>query len=117
MSLQSSLYTLLNSVFSGRFYPAVAPFGVVSPYATYSRVSAIEQSTLDTNGGTGNSTNTRLQIDVYALTYSDAMTKADELKTLLKGWAEENVVLSEQEDYEPDTLLFRVMLDLSIWHL
>lgn len=116
MSLQSSLYTLLNSTFSGQLYPSVAPFGTVAPYATYSRVSASEQSTLDTNGGTGNPTNTRLQIDVYALTYSEATTKADAIKSLLKGWSIENVVLIEQEDYEPDTLLFRVMLDISIWH-
>ncbi|MBK5203853.1 MAG: DUF3168 domain-containing protein [Polaromonas sp.] len=117
MSLQSDLYALLNGTFTGRLYPSVAPFGAVAPYATYSRVSSIEQSTLDANGGTGNEANTRMQIDVWALSYSEASTKAEAVKTALKGWTTANIILSEQDDYEPDTLLFRVMLDLSIWHL
>lgn len=117
MSLQTDFYTLINGIFIGRLYPSVAPLGVVVPYATYSRISAIEQTTLDTNGGTGNSTNTRLQIDIWSTSYGDCQTKASAVKTALKGWSTENVILSESEDYEPDTLLHRVMLDISTWHL
>lgn len=117
MSMQSSLYTLLASTFTNRFYPLVAPFGVTAPYATWRRIIAIEQNTIDTNGGTGNSINTPVQIDVWATTYLEAITKADAVKTLLKGWALENVVIREQDEYERDTQLYRVILEISVWHL
>lgn len=117
MSVQTDFVALASPLFSGRLYPAVAPAGVTAPYATYTRVTAIEQSTLDANGGAGNSVNTRLQVDVWALTYLDAQGTAGALKTALKGWALENIVLAEQDGYENDTRLHRVMLDVSIWHL
>lgn len=116
MSLQTDFYTLINGIFTGQLYPSVAPLGVAVPYATYSRISAIEQSTLDTNGGYGNPVNTRLQIDIWSTSYGDCQTKSIAVKSALKGWATENVILSEVEDYESDTLLHRVMLDISIWH-
>ena len=117
MSMQSSLYTLLNGIFSGRFYPRAAPHGVATPYATWRRIIAIEQNTLDTNGGTGNETNTRMQINVWATTALEAGAKADAIKAALKGWGITNVLLEEQDTEEPDTLLYGVILDISIWHL
>ena len=116
MSLQTEFFTLSTGIFSGRVYPQTAPAEVVAPYCTYSRIAAIEQTTLDTNGGTGNASNTRLQIDVWALTYAEAQTKAAAVKAALKGWAVENVLLDEQDMHEPDTGLHRVMLDISTWH-
>lgn len=116
MSVQTDLFTLLTAQFAGRVYPNVAPELVATPYAVYSRVSAIEQNSLDTNGGTGNSSNTRLQLDVYASTYSEAQGSAATVKTSLKGWSVENTLEAEQDFYEPDTKLHRVMLDLSTWH-
>jgi len=117
MSIQTDFVTLAGSIFSGRLYPGVAPADVAAPYATYSRVVAIEQATLDTNGGTGNSTNTRLQIDLWSPSYLDVQAKSNALKAALKGWTVENVILSEQDGYEADTKLHRVMLDVSLWHL
>jgi len=117
MSLQTDLFTLLTGLFSARVYPSVGPEFSVTPYAVYSRVSATEQSSLDTNGGTGNASNTRMQIDVYASTYSAAQSSAAAVKTALKSWAVENVMQDEQDFYEPDTKLHRVMLDVSTWHL
>lgn len=116
MSLPSDLFALLGGVFAGRLYANAAPFGVVAPYAVYSRVSAIEESTLDANGGTGNAISTRLQIDVWATSYIDAQANAAAVKTALKGWALENILLSEQDGYEADTKLHRVILDISIFH-
>ncbi len=116
MSLQTDLFTLLTGLFGGRVYPAIAPDDVTLPYATYTRVAAVEQSTLDTNGGTGNPNQTRLQIDVYNDTYAGAQANAAAIKTALKGWATENVIESEQDLYEPDTKLHRVLLDVSTWH-
>jgi len=116
MSIQSDFFTLATGIFSARVYPQVAPDSPVAPYCIYSRVVATEQATLATNGGTGNAINTRLQIDVWALSYSDAQIKAAALKAALKTWAVENVLLDDRDMYEPDTKLHRVMMDVSIWH-
>jgi phosphatidylethanolamine-binding protein (PEBP) family uncharacterized protein len=116
MSLQTDLVTLLAGLFSTRFYPGVAPPKTATPYAVYTRVHAAEQATLDVNGGTGNASNTIMQIDVYASTYDAAQASTAAVKTALKGWATENTLESEQDMYEPDTKLHRVMLTLSAWH-
>jgi hypothetical protein len=116
MSLQTDLFTLLSGIFSSRVYPGIAPDDVVVPYATYTRVAAVEQSTLDTNGGTGNPSQTRLQLDVYHDTYAGAQASAAAVKAAFKGWATENILESEQDLYEPDTQLHRVLLDMSMWH-
>lgn len=116
MSVQSDFFALVNSIFTGKAYPGTAPAGTAAPYCTYSRITAIEQMTLDANGGTGNASNTRLQIDVWAMTYSEAQAKAAAVKAALKGWAVENVLLDEQDMHEADTGLHRVMLDVSAWH-
>lgn len=116
MSLQTDLVTLLTGTFAGRVYPGTAPDDVAVPYLIYSRAAAVEQNTLDTNGGTGNDCHTRLQLDVYAATYADAQAQALAVKALLKSWSVENVSELEQDFYEPDTKLHRVMLDYSTWH-
>ena len=116
MSLQTDFFALASPVFATRVYPNVAPEGVEKPYLTYTRITALEETTLDTNGGTNNLRNTRLQLDVWAATYADAQTKAEALRTALKAWAVPNVFQADQDMYEPDTKLHRVMLDISTWH-
>lgn len=116
MSIQSDFYTLVGPLFGTRVYPNVAPDTPVAPYAVYFRVSGTEVSTLDSNGGAGNANHTRLQLDVWAKTYAEAQSSAAAVKTALKDWAVENNVLLEQDMYEPDTKLHRVMLDISTWH-
>jgi hypothetical protein len=116
MTVKTDFVLLASGLFSGRVYPQTAPSAVVAPYCTYSRIIAIEQATLDANGGTGNTSNTRLQIDVWALSYGEAQALAAAVKTALKAWAVENVLLAEEDFYEGDTGLHRVMLDLSTWH-
>ncbi len=117
MSLQTDFIALTSAIFAGRVYPAGSEEAPVPPYATFFRVAAIEGATLDLNGGTGNETNTRLQVDVWSLSYLEAQAKAGAVKAALKGWPVENVLLGEQDVFESDTKLHRVMLDISTWHL
>ena len=116
MSMQTEFVALVGPIVSGRVYP----MGVtvpVAPYLTYTRIAAVEQSTLDANGGTGNPINTRIQVDVWAQSYGDAQAKAAAVKAALKTWSVENVLLNEQDIYDSETKLHRVMLDVSTWHL
>lgn len=115
MTMQTDFVALVSSIVAGRVYPA-GTASTVTPYVTYSRVVSLEQSTLDANGGTGNASNTRLQVDIWAESYGAAQALAAQVKAALKGWSTENIVLSEQDDFEPDTRLHRCLLDLSVWH-
>lgn len=116
MSMQGDFAALVGPIVGGRVFGSMADAPPATPYITYFRVAVDEDQTLDTNGGTGNAFNTRLQCDVWAMTYPDAQTKAAAVKAALKGWSVENILLAEQDLYEPDTKLHRVMLDISAWH-
>jgi hypothetical protein len=115
--IQEDFIALASAIFAGRLYPFGSEESPIPPYATFFRVVAIEGATLDQNGGTGNETNTRLQVDVWALKYLEAQALAAAVKAALKGWAVENVLLAEQDMFEEDTKLHRVMLDISTWHM
>jgi len=117
MNFQPELKTLLGSLVIGGVWAGVVTGKAVTPYITWSRVVAVEQTTLDTNGGTGNASNTRLQINIWALSYSEAQNKATNIKDALKSWPVENTWISEQDLHEADTGLHGVMLDISTWHL
>jgi len=116
MSMLTDFKALVGSLVAGRVYPQGAA-SAMTPYITYFRETAIEQVTIDHNGGTGNLVNTRLQVDVWAGTYGASQELAAEVKAALKGWVNENIVLVERDSQEPDTRLHRVMLDVSIWHI
>lgn len=116
MNLQAEFKALIDPLVSGGAWANVAPDMPVKPYITYSRVVAVVGSTLDANGGTDNETNTQIQIDIWSMAYSEAQAKATAVKSALKGWAIVNTVTGEQDGYEPDTKLHRVMLTVSAWH-
>ncbi|HJV73168.1 MAG TPA: DUF3168 domain-containing protein [Noviherbaspirillum sp.] len=116
MSVTTDLVALISAVTAGRVYPRRAPASPVAPYITYFRVVANEQTTLDANGGAGNAINTILQIDIWAATYGDAQAKAQAVKDLLKTWSVENILTDDQDFDDLDTLLYRVMLQVSTWH-
>lgn len=116
MSILSDLYTLIGPVFAGRAYRNAAPDSPVAPYATFFRVAGVEGVTLDENGGTGNESNTRIQIDIYAATGVGVDEKAEAVKAALKGWHIVNVIELEMDGYEAEVKLHRVTLDISTIH-
>lgn len=116
MTMQTDFVALVGTTVGGRVYPAGTAANV-TPYITYFRVVAVEQATLDGNGGLDNLVNTRLQVDVWASSYGAAQDTANAVKAALKGWSNQNILLSEEDGFESDTKLHRVMLDTSIWHL
>lgn len=116
MTIQQQLAALITGGLTGvgaRFYPLTAPDQVVRPYATYQRVSANSENSLSGNTGL---INTRMQIDVYADTYSQAQSIAAQIDALMSGWAVQNTSQGAQDLYEDAVKLHRVNLDFSIWH-
>ncbi len=116
MSVISDLIALLGPIVDDRVYPMGSEQSPVAPYITVFRVSAIEGNTLDTNGGTGNEFNTRMQIDCMAGSHGAAEVLETAIRTALKGWSVENVVLTSQDLFDDETRLHRVMIDISTWH-
>jgi hypothetical protein len=112
-TIQEQFKTLMAGVAGDRVYPRGSVDTPVAPYVTYFRVSGVEENILYGSSGL---TNTRLQIDVFSSTYAEAQSLASTIKTALKGWAVQNVINGEQDLYEDDTKLHRVLIDVSIWH-
>lgn len=116
LSWQVALQTLLAPIVLGRLYPNHAPDPVALPYAIYSRVSVRTTPVMDPNGGGGQLISTQCQIDVYATTYAQALALTNDMRLALRGWVYPNSVETEQDFYEAEEGLHRVLLELKIWH-
>jgi hypothetical protein len=111
--IQQDIFTALSSVVGGRVFPNIAPGNVQKPYVVYARVSSAPENTL-ANGSPID--NTRLQVDCFDVTYAGAALLADAVKAALDASAITHLLLMEQDQFEPDALLHRVILDFSLWH-
>ena len=111
--IQQNLFAALAGVAGGRVFPNVAPNNVSKPYVVYSRVSIAPENTLADGASVEN---TRLQVDCFDTTYSAAVALAETVKAAMKSSAITHVLLLEQDQFEPEALLHRVILDFSVWN-
>ena len=79
----------------------------------YARVSSAPENTLADGAPIEN---TRLQVDCFDTTYAAAVALAETVKDAVKSSAITHVLLLEQDQFEPEALLHRVILDFSIWN-
>jgi type IV pilus biogenesis protein CpaD/CtpE len=96
-----------------RIYPQVAPDGVARPFIVYQRINTNTENVLSGSSGLKN---TRLQVDVFATTYSQAQQIALAIENLMASWSTPNVSIVSQDIFEDEVKLHRVMTDYSIWH-
>ena len=111
--IQQDLFAALAGVAGGRVFPNVAPNNVQKPYLVYARVSSAPANTLADGAPVEN---TRLQVDCFDTTYAAALALAEAVKTAIKSSPIIYVLLLEQDQFEPEALLHRVILDFSIWN-
>jgi hypothetical protein len=111
--IQQDIFTALSGVAGGRVFPNIAPNNVQKPYVVYARVSSAPENTLADGAPLGN---TRLQVDCFDTTYAAAVALAEAIKAAMKSSAITHILLLEQDHFEPDASLHRVILDFSIWH-
>ena len=114
--IQEALYTLLATITAtgGRVYPSIAPSLPTSPFIVYDRVSAVPQNSMSE---TASLINSRIQIDVYGQTYSEAQTVAAAVVTAMNGWSYQNVRLVSRDLFDFESRLHGVSADFSIWHV
>ncbi len=108
------LVALLSPLVQGRVYPHCAPERSGCPYLVYRRVSVTGIPVLD--GGASSHARTQLQLDLYASSYASALATAQRLRLLLAAWPTPHLINLEQDLYEPDCALHRVLIELAIWH-
>ena len=111
--IQEQLFTAISGVAGGRVFPNLAPNDVQTPYLVYLRVASVPENTLADGVPIDN---TRVQIDCFDTTYAAALTLAESVKAALRASNITFVLLMEQDQFEFDALLHRVILDFSIWH-
>lgn len=117
MSVGTLLYSQLTGT-SGvaalagtRVYPLNLPQTPTLPAISYQRVSNTEQN------GTSTLRTTRYQVDCWAESYSAVQSLASAVKGALEEWTsgpsvKMTEVINEIDDYEPDSALYRVSIDV-----
>lgn len=109
MSVLTDIQAAIQGVV-GKCYPMVAPEKPAVPYAVYFQVANAPEVTVATEVPIEN---TRVQVDVYAKTYSQVQTLADGIRSAMLGL--KAVPILAQDLYEDEVKLYRVTQDFSIW--
>lgn len=106
----------VTSLIQSRFHPTRLPEGGQKPASTYQRIDTNRRNSLD--GFTSGLTRIPLQLDHWGESYESARAVADAFAAALDSPAStiKFYLLSDREDYEPETKLFRVMQEYSCWH-
>lgn len=95
----------------GNCYPITSPEKPTIPYAVYMQVSNAPEVSMESQVPIEN---TRLQVDVFAKTYAQVQTLADQIRSAMLAL---NVTpLSAGDLYESEVKLYRVTQDFSVWY-
>ena len=111
--IQESIFAALSGAAGGRVFPNIAPNNVTKPFVVYARVSSAPENTLADGAPIEN---TRLQVDCFDTTYAAAVALAEAVKAAMGSSAITHLLLLEQDQFEPEASLHRVILDFSIWN-
>lgn len=119
--MEEAITALLANVAGGRRYWVRAPQGSAMPYVVMNRISGFADYTMQRASGYVAS---RLQMDIYAETYTAALTTARDVKARLSGYRGgviQGTFLDAERDLPAEdtgsiTKLFRVSMDFNIHH-
>jgi hypothetical protein len=106
----------LAALVADRIHPVIRPQEGVLPAVTYQVVSLDQVSAL--GGRSDTLRNIRLQVDCWGKAHSDVLSVESAVRARMDTAATSfRSVLSPGglDDYEPDTKLYRRMLEFSVW--
>lgn len=106
------IFNALKGLVQNRVHPLVAPDKPATPYIVYQRIASVPENTLSDGVPIDQ---TRLQVDSYADDYLSVQNLATSVKAAMAAAFPQSTLQLEQDLYEQDTKLFRVMHDYSIW--
>lgn len=108
-----ALNTGISALVATRIYPTIAPETVTPSFIVYTRVTTNPVNSLV---GTNALKNPLFQIDVYSRTHQQARSLGILIREAILAATPFSAVWRDtRDDYEPDTKLYRVSLDFSIW--
>lgn len=116
MSIESELVTqlkadaTLTALVDTRIYPLMAPQNVVNPYMTYQVVSDTSNQCYS---GVTYQNDTRFQIDCWSAKYSQVKAIKEAVLNAIEGF-KSSYSISVMDDYEPDTKLYRQLIDFKL---
>lgn len=111
----------LSALIERRVYPGRLPDPPTLPAVVYTRVSTVGTSAMD---GPLADVEARFQIDVWSERYLEAIEVADQVRAAMLGYTGDMGTRSvaiprmsnQQDSYEEETGLYRVMTEFIIWH-
>jgi hypothetical protein len=112
MTIETTIYSALSTLASGKVYPLVAPEKVVAPYIVYSRIASTPENTLD---GGATIDLVRIQVDTYHNTYSAVKSLAESVRLALESSGAKATLQTDQDLFEPDLKVYRVSQDYYCW--
>ncbi|BET62256.1 tail completion protein gp17 [Yersinia pseudotuberculosis] len=114
--IEADVYPLIKHLTGGQVYPYVAPQkpdgsgpAISPPWVVFILPASLTGDVLDGQAATAS----MLQIDVYARTIDEARAIRREVRTLIKSLSP--IQMNEITNFEPDTSLFRAMLEVQVW--
>lgn len=113
MTLSASLSSTISGLVSGRCYPNRRPQDKPVPVIVFSILTDLPENTIC---GTGTLYNARVQLDVWAATYTAAETLAGQVIAAMAASAMQNVLIDSHPEPDDTEDLHRWVLDYSIWH-
>lgn len=98
-----------------RIAAGVLPEGELRPYVTYAMVTGERIPSMTDSGLMRHA---RMQVNCWSVSYGEAKQIALAVQTAIEASALfECVFLTDQDLYDPETNLFYVVLDYSVWQL
>lgn len=108
----------ISALTDDRIYPVLRPQGAGLPAVTYQIIARDHQVNLD--GGDSSLRQLRVQLDCWARSHEDAMNLLDaviaRLDTAASSFRAVLIAGAGDEDYEPETKLYRRTQDFSCWY-
>lgn len=108
----------LNALISNRVYPTVIPQNSPLPVVSYRRISTTRESAMGSDTGIARA---RFQLDSFAESFSAVRPVAEQVRAALQRWrnnsgtvVQDSFILSEDDDYDHETKLYRVMQDFEV---
>jgi hypothetical protein len=104
----------VNGLISGRIFTDVAPDNATTPYIVQTLLIEQRQSVLE--GGKASVKPARIQLDCWSDSLSEAVDLASKVETALYGASQFTVGdYSIESDYDADSELRRIIVDVSLW--
>jgi hypothetical protein len=113
-TIQEQLFAVLNPLAAGGASPEVQIQGATYPYLVYRRLSTRVNNLLEGNGNP-RINQTQFEVSCWATSYTGAVALAALVVAAMQGWAVQNVLQSEVDEYEADVKLYRVIQTYSVW--